>query len=106
MPKKERPGKQTAHPERTCKDEVALVAAYLAASLARPVLEAFEEHLSQCADCRAFLRTYQKTIELTASFLRMGPPETAPVSFRLSPKVMSLIAAFYCGCIFLSPITV
>jgi hypothetical protein len=103
------PGEKRARPAHTCKDEVALIAAYLAGSLVPPVLQTFEQHLSHCRDCAAFLKTYAKTMELTASLLRMPCVSIGPISSmppRFSAKVMGLIAVFYSGCIFLLPMTV
>jgi anti-sigma factor RsiW len=43
---------------------------YLTNHLSKPERAAFDIHRSACPDCEAFLATYQKTIELTRSFLR------------------------------------
>jgi anti-sigma factor RsiW len=53
--------------DHTCKDEVALIADYLRAMLKPHVLAVFEQHLAQCPDCAAFLKTYKTIVELTAS---------------------------------------
>jgi hypothetical protein len=74
----------TAKP--TCKDEVALIADYLAGRLAPVVLVAFEEHLGLCRDCAAFLSTYRKTIEVTKSFLKMKSREIGLKPLRLTPR--------------------
>jgi len=75
----------TADP--TCKDEVTLIADYLAGSLAPAVLVAFEEHLGLCRDCAAFLSTYKKTIELTQSFLKMQSRGIGLKPLRLTPRM-------------------
>ena len=58
----------------TCKDEVAVFAAYLSGSLTAGIGEAVEAHLQQCSDCAAFLRTYEKTIEASKHFLSVSKP--------------------------------
>lgn len=85
-----RPIKRTARADHTCKDEVRLIANYLAGALKPPVLAAFEQHLGQCPDCAAFLKTYKKTMEATASILRM--PSLGPLSLRVLPGVVRFIA--------------
>jgi len=72
----------------TCEKETALIADYLASNLSPADLASFENHLEECPDCKAFLQTYKKTIEITRSFLelesakarwrnRRGAPRTA-----------------------------
>ncbi|MBI2090430.1 MAG: zf-HC2 domain-containing protein [Deltaproteobacteria bacterium] len=53
----------------TCKEATSLLLDYLAGTLPPKVKRAFERHLSICPDCVSFLKTYQKTIRLTQSFL-------------------------------------
>ena len=55
----------------TCKKETALIADYLTSDLSPGNLAAFEKHLEECPDCKAFLQTYKKTIEITRSFLEL-----------------------------------
>jgi anti-sigma factor RsiW len=57
----------------TCKAEVTLIADYLTDKLSPTVVAAFEDHLSACRDCAAFLQTYKKTIEITRAFIRHQP---------------------------------
>lgn len=80
--------KNAARQNRTCKDEVALIADYLAGSLDPTVLAMFEEHLDQCLDCAAFLNTYKKTIETTKSFLKLQSLKVSPKPLRLTPKML------------------
>ena len=47
----------------TCERMTALLRDYLAGELTPDITTAFEEHLRRCADCVAFLKTYQKTTE-------------------------------------------
>jgi anti-sigma factor RsiW len=55
----------------TCEKETALIASYLASNLSPAELASFENHLEECPDCKAFLQTYKKTIEITRSFLEL-----------------------------------
>ena len=57
----------------SCKKEIELIASYLDASLDRELSYAFEAHLQACPDCAVFVRTYRKTIEVTAAFLQLQP---------------------------------
>ena len=82
-----KPRSQGAAPkDYTCRDEVELIADYLAERLASTTLAAFEEHLGQCPDCAAFLNTYKKTIEAARSFLKTDAPELLPGSLKLRRK--------------------
>ena len=89
------PGKRTARPNHTCKDEVALIADYLAGALKPPVLAVFERHAAHCPDCMAFLKTYKKTIDVTQFFLKMSSLKERPLSLTVSPRVAGLIATFF-----------
>ena len=55
----------------TCEKETALIADYLASNLSPADLVSFENHLEECPDCKAFLQTYKKTIEITRGFLEL-----------------------------------
>ena len=63
----------------TCEKETALIADYLASNLSPADFASFENHLEGCPDCKAFLQTYKKTIEITRSFLEL---ESAKASRR------------------------
>jgi hypothetical protein len=82
------PSQEAATADPTCKDEVGLIADYLAGSLAPPVLVAFEEHLGLCPDCAAFLKTYKKTIEVTKSFLKIQSFEIGLKPRRLTSRML------------------
>jgi anti-sigma factor RsiW len=62
----------------TCEKETALIADYLASVLSPGSLAAFENHLAECPDCKAFLQTYKKTIEITRSFLELESAKARP----------------------------
>ena len=46
----------------TCQQAIALLAAYVNATLAPETLRAFQNHVQDCADCLAYLQTYRTTI--------------------------------------------
>ncbi len=54
----------------TCKSATDLILDYLSRELNSETTAEFEEHLSKCPDCVAFLNTYKKTLQLTKSFLK------------------------------------
>ncbi len=62
----------------TCEKETALIADYLASDLSPGKLALFEKHLEECPDCKAFLQTYKKTIEITRSFLALESVRARP----------------------------
>lgn len=66
------PGK-TAKAANSCETETLLIASYLTSQLSPRTVVAFESHLKLCPDCRAFLQTYRKTVELTRAFLELKP---------------------------------
>lgn len=78
----------------TCKEEVGLIADYVAARLDPKVLAVFEEHLGQCPDCTAFLNTYKKTIEATKSYLKIHSLKIWRNPLCLPPKGSRLLATF------------
>jgi anti-sigma factor RsiW len=69
----------------TCAKETALIADYLASDLSPGNLAAFEKHLEECPDCKAFLQTYKKTIEITRSFLALESVKARPSKPALRP---------------------
>ena len=46
----------------TCQQVTALLVEYVNDTLAPETMHAFQEHLRDCADCLAYLRTYRATI--------------------------------------------
>ena len=46
----------------TCQQATALLVEYVNDTLAPETWRAFQEHLRDCADCRAYLQTYRATI--------------------------------------------
>ena len=66
----------------TCKDAIAVLADYLEAALSPELLAELEEHLSDCAPCRAYLATYRKTKSLAADASRVEMPEEMKTRLR------------------------
>jgi hypothetical protein len=48
----------------TCQQATALLAEYVNDTLAPEILQAFQEHMHDCADCLAYLHTYRTTIRV------------------------------------------
>ena len=71
-------------PYLNCRITLELIPDYLSASIAAAARGALETHLDECADCAAFLRTYQKTIELTRAVLHRQE-FAKPLRLPLSP---------------------
>ena len=66
----------------TCKDAIAVLADYLESALSRELVEKLEEHLRDCAPCRAYLATYRKTKSLAADAGRVEMPEEMKTRLR------------------------
>jgi anti-sigma factor RsiW len=48
----------------TCREFVEFLGAYLSDELPEDVRDAFDRHLAECADCTAYLGTYEQTVRL------------------------------------------
>jgi predicted anti-sigma-YlaC factor YlaD len=66
----------------TCKDAIAVLADYLEATLSSELLARLEQHLRDCAPCRAYLATYRKTKSLAADASRVEMPEEMKLRLR------------------------
>jgi anti-sigma factor RsiW len=66
----------------TCKDAIAVLADYLESTLSPDLVEKLEEHVRDCAPCRAYLATYRKTKSLTADAGRVEMPEEMKARLR------------------------
>jgi anti-sigma factor RsiW len=66
----------------TCQDVIGLLVNYLDQSLTPEVLAEFERHLGGCPACVAYLRTYQRTRELTGEATHVAMPEEMKVRLR------------------------
>jgi Putative zinc-finger len=60
---------------KTCKQIADLVCNYLNDTLAPRVKRDFNQHLTICPDCVAFLNTYKKTVATTRSIRAGDMPE-------------------------------
>lgn len=74
----------------SCRQEVDFIAYYLSASLNARERAAFESHLDACSDCRAFIDTYKKTVEVTRTFLRARGQANRPPQLFLRRSDHSL----------------
>jgi anti-sigma factor (TIGR02949 family) len=59
----------------TCQEAIELLVDYLDQTLGERLLAELERHLADCAPCRAYLRTYRRTRDLTA---RAAPADMPP----------------------------
>ena len=59
----------------TCREAIEVLAEFLEQSLPPDVAEALERHLADCAPCRAYLATYDKTRGLIGLVGRRDMPE-------------------------------
>jgi hypothetical protein len=59
----------------TCQDAIGLLGDYLERILGDRLLADLEAHLANCEPCRAYLKTYRKTRDLTA---RVGAVDMPP----------------------------
>lgn len=55
----------TPETDLTCEQIAGLIVDYVTNEMPPLLSKAFDWHLRQCSDCRAFLRTYQETIRTT-----------------------------------------
>jgi len=58
----------------TCQETIALLSDYLEALCGADLVRQLEEHLRDCAPCRAYLATFRKTRELTGAVGRVEMP--------------------------------
>ncbi len=66
----------------SCKDANPVLADYLESTLSPELVEKLEEHLRDCAPCRAYLATYRKTKSLAADAGRVEMPEEMKTRLR------------------------
>ncbi|HKW91831.1 MAG TPA: zf-HC2 domain-containing protein [Methylomirabilota bacterium] len=59
----------------TCNEAIDVLADFLEQSLTDELAAALEQHLVDCAPCRAYLSTYRKTRDLTRRAGRVPMPE-------------------------------
>jgi anti-sigma factor RsiW len=64
----------------TCREFVEFLMDYLSNELPAGQRTVFEEHLGDCPDCRAYLRSYEQTVRLEKLACGCGdpPPADAP----------------------------
>ncbi len=74
----------------TCKEAIALLGDYLEATLGPAAGTDLEHHLQECEACTAYLNTYRKSRELTATVARVEMP--AEMRTRLRDYVIAKLA--------------
>jgi predicted anti-sigma-YlaC factor YlaD len=75
----------------TCKDAIAVMSEYLEQVCGPELLRELEEHLRDCAPCRAYLATLRKTRELTHAAGRIEMP--AEMKARLRQILLARLTA-------------
>ena len=60
----------------TCSELTDFLLAYLANELPAEQRRTFDAHLAICPDCRRYLDSYRKTVEMSKSALRHTPRST------------------------------
>ena len=65
----------SAAPPLTCRDVIGLLLDYLEGALDPDTVAAFERHLQDCAPCRAYLKTYDRSRRLVGEVSRVEMPE-------------------------------
>jgi anti-sigma factor RsiW len=58
----------------TCHDLIGLLLDYLEATLDEDTVALFERHLADCAPCRAYLRTYERSRRLVGEVGQVAMP--------------------------------
>ena len=76
----------------TCQQATALLVEYVNDALAPETLRACEEHLRDCADCRAYLRTYRATIRA------LGTVRYEDMPAVLQDRLLSFLHRRGCAC--------
>ena len=69
--------------EMTCKEVILdYLFDYLDKTLSPEVIADFERHLAECAECLAYLNTYEKTRDLTRQAIPQGMPKELKTHLR------------------------
>jgi len=66
----------------TCQEAIEVLGDFLEQTLPTDVAEALERHLSDCAPCRAYLQTYDKTRGLIGLVGRRNMPDELKARLR------------------------
>ena len=74
----------------TCRELVEFLMSYLDDELSAPERRAFDAHLALCADCVAYLRTYEATVRLgRCAFEAPGAPVPPEVPAELVAAILA-----------------
>jgi len=74
----------------TCRDAVAFLDDYFDGDLSAVQRTAFESHLTDCADCITYLRSYEETVRLgKAAFDRLDEPAGDPLPKQLIDAIIA-----------------
>ncbi len=75
----------------TCRDFIEFLMDYLAGDLSPEERALFDAHLAMCPACRAYLQTYQETIQLEKALLE--PTEEAVPADVPDQLIQAILAA-------------
>lgn len=64
----------------TCQDLVAFMLDYVDGTLPADVRARFDAHLEECDDCRAYLKDYRATVDITREVAAHDDPPALPDS--------------------------
>lgn len=81
----------TGTPPLTCRDLIGLILDYLEEALDPDTIAAFEHHLQDCAPCRAYLKTYDRSRWLVGEVSRVEMP--AELKDRLRELVLGRLGS-------------
>lgn len=74
----------------TCRDLVEFLTDYLSGELSAEQRAVFEDHLTECDACVAYLKSYQETVRLgTAAFVQSDEQVPAEVPEELVQAVLA-----------------
>ncbi len=74
---------------KTCRECVEFLCDYLENALPAGQRAEFDEHLSKCSCCRAFVETYRKTMELTGGCRECEKKTYPPLPEELIRAILS-----------------
>jgi len=66
----------------TCQEAIVLLSEYLERVCGPALVQQLEEHLKDCAPCRAYLATFRKTRDLTRETGRVEMPDEMKARLR------------------------
>lgn len=72
----------------TCRELIDFLADYLDGELPERRRQVFEQHLGECSDCRHYLESYRRTIELGKAAFAV---EDGPIPQEVPPALVQAV---------------